>query len=153
MHGGDVRTAIQQGILDLRKIREGLLGKPCRCCDSDNFRILGLEFWVCIIRTGCLQALYSGTAEIEDIEIDQDISSAQIAELELPALCAFELKIGSFVTYLKSLGGACGRADEGKRDQQRQESLSCRNHQKPPFLDVSCRDLLQKLTLYLLQTV
>lgn len=49
-----------------------------------------------MVRTGRLQVFNSGRAEIEHIEIDQNVFAYQTTELKLTAFTAVEVEVGCF---------------------------------------------------------
>jgi len=54
-----------------------------------------------VVRTGRLEILDSGRAEIENVKIYQNVFTFETAELELASFRTVELKIWSFVADLK----------------------------------------------------
>ena len=76
--------------------------------DAQNLGILCRELSVIVVRTGRLQLLDSGGAEVEDVKIDENILSSQAAELQLPSLRAIQLKVRRLLPDLKGKNGRDG---------------------------------------------
>jgi len=69
----------EQGINNFGKVGESFLGKGRVGADPDDLSVLGLKKSV-MVRTGRLQVFNSGRAEIEHIEIDQNVFAYQTTE-------------------------------------------------------------------------
>jgi hypothetical protein len=96
--------------MDLGEIRESLLREGRIGADAYDFGIFRLKL-VVTVRTGRLQVLDSGRAEVEDIEVDENVFAFEAAELELAAFGAVELEVRRLVADLE--GG--GRQDRGEK--------------------------------------
>lgn len=69
----------QKRVLDLDEIDECLLRKRRVGADSYDFGVLGGKLGIVLVRTGRLQVSDSARAEIQDVEINQDIFALEAA--------------------------------------------------------------------------
>jgi len=69
---GLAAVVAKQRVIDFGEVGKGFLGVGSVDADSQYFGVFCLELRI-IVRTGRLQILDSGRAEIENVKIDQDI--------------------------------------------------------------------------------
>jgi hypothetical protein len=93
-------TVAQQRVIDLGEIGESLLRKWRIGANAQDFSVLGLELRI-VVRTGRLEILDSGRAEIKNVEVDQNVLALEAAQLDLATFAAVELKIRGFLADLK----------------------------------------------------
>jgi hypothetical protein len=71
--------------------------------DTDDFSVFGLEKCM-VVRTGRLEILDSGRAEIEHVKVYENVFTLEAAQFELAALAAVEFEVGRFVANSDGAG-------------------------------------------------
>lgn len=99
LHNLLILRITEKGIIQLEKIREGLLRKGRIGAYAQDLSILCRKLFI-IVRTGRLNMLDSGGAVVSEVKINQHISPPKAAQLEFSSLRAGKFKVRRLIPDL-----------------------------------------------------
>jgi hypothetical protein len=104
LHHASIGIA-EKSMFDFGEVDESLLRERGIGADAYNLGILSRKLAVVFVRTGRLKVRDSRGAEIQRVEIDENVLAFQAAQFEFAALSAGQLKIRSLLSHFQSHGG------------------------------------------------